>query len=293
MKNTCVSLRKRKNEEQQWTELSNRTTPMQSQLSLNRRAPKNRSTSIFYQFLAILLLALATGRPALAQGCNNNPGVVPPNARYRGLTYGEWQTRYWQELLAIPVVNGIHPFLTFGAFGGTGDMVFLAPSYYQLGSYVIDVTIPAGTPLFIPVRINAECSQLEPDPFHGDDEASLRQCANDFIDHFSSGYFASIDGRPVHNIEAYRSDSPLFEFGPLPENNLFQFFGLDAPAGTMSLSVSAGYHLLLSPLSVGRHEVRVRATASDVNPAGDRVETVFRITVVAEKKKKGSNCREH
>jgi hypothetical protein len=288
MKNTPVVTsrmphRKREDGEQQRTELPNAMTPTQSQFSLNRRASKNQSKSMCYQFLALLLLALTTARPALAQGGNNNPGVVPPNAKYRGLTYGEWEARYWQALLIIPVVNGIQPFLTFGAFGGADGVVFLAPSYYQAGSYIIDVTIPAGTPLFMPVRVNAECSQLEPDPFHGDDEASLRQCANDFIDIYSSGYFASIDGRPVKNIDAYRSDSPLYVFGPLPEDNLFQFLGLDAPAGTTSLSVSAGYHLLLTPLSVGRHEVRVGATTYDVNPAGDRVETVFRITVAALK----------
>jgi hypothetical protein len=137
---------------------------------------------------------------------------------------------------------------------------------------------------FCPCIFHSECSQLEPDPFHGEDEASLRQCANDFIDLYSSGYFASIDGRSVNNIDAYRSDSPLFEFGPLPENNLFQFLGLDAPAGTTSLSVAAGYHLLLPPLSVGRHEIRVGVTVYDVNPAGDQVETIFRITVTAGKK---------
>lgn len=252
-----------------------------------KNATKTAINSCRSHWLALLLgvvVCLAISQHAEAGGGNNNPGVVPPNAKYRGHTYGEWQAKYWQAMFAIPVVNGIHPFLSFGAFGGADGVVFLAPSYYQPGSYVVDVTIPAGTPLFLPVYFHSECSQLEPDPFHGEDEASLRQCANDFIDLYSSGYFASIDGRPVNNIDAYRSDSPLFEFGPLPENNLFQFLGLDAPADTTSLSVAAGYHLLLPPLSVGRHDIRVGVTAYDVNPAGDQVETIFRITVTAGKK---------
>ena len=45
------------------------------------------------------------------------------------------------------------------------------------GGVTIDLTIPAGTALFFPV-INAECSVIEPDPFHGDSEEELRACAN-------------------------------------------------------------------------------------------------------------------
>ncbi len=211
--------------------------------------------------------------------------MVPPAAKYRGLAYGEWQARFWQALLGTPVVNGVHPFLTYGAFrGADDDMVFLAPSFYYPGfSCVVEVTVPAGSPLFIPVRYNVECSQIEAPPFYGYNEASLRKAANDWIDTYSSDYYAFIDGRPVRNIDAYRSDSPLYRFGPLPENNLFQFFGMDVPKGTTSRSVAAGCHLLLTPLSVGHHEVRVGCTGYDADPAGLVVETVFRIHVVARR----------
>src|SRR5262245_59240163 len=127
--------------------------------------------------LALSVLSLNLAPSAFAQGGNNNPGVVPPKANYRGLTYGEWHARYWQAMLALPVVNGVHPFLTYGAFEGEEGVVYLAPSYYDYATTsLVDVTVPAGTPLFMPVRADAECSQLEPPPFHGDDEASLRQC---------------------------------------------------------------------------------------------------------------------
>jgi hypothetical protein len=87
----------------------------------------------------------------------------------------------------------------------------------------------------------------------------------------------TIDGVPVENLESYRVESPLFEFGPLPENSLFEHpFGiasLDAtPAGTTSLSVSDGVWLLLTPLSVGEHEIHIRAPIRGIN---DR----FQITV--------------
>jgi hypothetical protein len=150
--------------------------------------------------------------------------------------------------LALPVVNGEHPFLSGGVFGGDDGVMFLTGT---TGGATIEITIPAGTPLFFPV-VAAECSEIEPDPFHGENEAELRECANHIIDN-TSGLFALIDGVALDNLDAHRTESALFEFGPLPEDNLFAFFGLDVPAGATSLSVDAGVYLLLAPLSVGEH----------------------------------------
>jgi hypothetical protein len=129
---------------------------------------------------AVLLVTTASHELRAASG---NGGVIPPHAKYRGLTYGEWAARWWQAAFALPVVNGDHPVFSGGAFGGEDGVVFLAAKF---GSPVeVDVTIAAGTRLFFPV-INTECSVIEPPPFHGDDEASLRTCANDHIDEGTS-----------------------------------------------------------------------------------------------------------
>ena len=213
---------------------------------------------------ACVVLGLLTGSAflynALAEGGNQNPGVIPPNANYRGHSYGEWEARWWQTLFAIPVVGGDHPLISGGAFAEVDGVMFLAapvgiPSEFE-------ITITPGTALFFPL-LNTECSVLEPDPFHGDDEASLRECANGLMDD-TSDLFAEIDGVPVNAIQAYRVESPLFEWGPLPENNIFQFFGLDAPAGTTSLAVDAGYYLMLAPLRVGRHTIHFGGTIGGV-----------------------------
>lgn len=147
------------------------------------------------------------------------------------------------------------------------------------GGATFAITIPPGTPIFFPV-VNAECSVLEPDPFHGDDEAELRACANGHIDN-TSDLFATIDGVPVNNLDAYRVESPLFEFGPLPEDNLFALFGLDAPAGTTSLAVDAGVYLLLAPLNVGTHVLQFGGTFDEF---GFSIDTTYNITVVPTKK---------
>jgi len=98
--------------------------------------------------LLLVLIVLGTfSNHALGQGGNSNPGVAPPNAHYRGLTYGEWEAKCWQALFAIPVVGGDHPQISGGAFGGEDGVLFLAA---VVGAPVtIDITIPAGTPLFL------------------------------------------------------------------------------------------------------------------------------------------------
>ena len=52
-----------------------------------------------------------------------------------------------------------------------------------------------------------------------------------------------------------------FRFGPLPENNVLQFFDVTAAvAGTVSPSISDGIHVMLAPLARGRHTLRFGGT---------------------------------
>jgi hypothetical protein len=76
-----------------------------------------------------------------------------------------------------------------------------------------------------------------------------------------SSLFVQIDGRSLQNLASFREQSPLFTYGPLPANNL-----LGVPAGTVSPSVSDGYHVMLAPLSVGQHTLHFGGTA--VVPVG-------------------------
>jgi hypothetical protein len=197
--------------------------------------------------------------------------VLPPHANYKGLSYNEWEAKWWQALLAIPVVDGDHPFFTGGVFGGEKGVMFLSGVG---GPTTVEITIPAGTALFFPV-LNTECSVAEPDPFHGETEPELRACANGHIDN-TSGRFAEIDGVPVKNLDAYRVQSPLFEFGPLPDAN-----ALGLPGGTVSASVDAGYYLLLAPLSVGEHVIHFGGTFDEFSFT---VDTTYKIKVMPHKR---------
>ena len=240
-------------------------------LQTNGRNMKSLNTTLSALALksaltATVLALLVAASPAQGSGRNPNPGIIPPGSTYRGQSYGEWGAQWWKTIFSIPVVDGDHPLFSGGAFEGKKRVVFLAAAG---GGVTIDVTIPPGTSLFFPV-LNSECSVIEPDPFHGDDEAEMRACANGHIDH-TSGLIAVIDGVPVQDLAAYRVESPLFEFGPLPADNV-----LGAPAGTTSLAVDAGVYLMLTPLRPGSHTIHVRGTFDEFNVT---IDTAFNVTV--------------
>jgi hypothetical protein len=218
--------------------------------------------------LLVLAALLVVPSGVHAQG-NRNPGILPPNSHFRGFSYGEWAAMWWQTAFATPVIEGDHPVFSGGAFQGPKGVVFLSGVFSDEPA-VIKITIPAGTPIFFPV-INTECSVFEPDPFHGDDEDELRKCANEHIDN-TSDRFAVIDGQPVRNLDAYRTETPLFVWGPMPEDNI-----LGAPEGTTSEAVDAGVYLLLAPLSVGKHVIHFGGTFDDF---GVSINTKYIINVV-------------
>ena len=139
---------------------------------------------------------------------------------------------------------------------------------------IISVTVPPGTHLVVPI-ITVECSVAEEPPFHGENETELRACANGLLDLVSDPYLA-IEGSPVKNPGAYRVDTPLFRYGPLPADNV-----LGLPPGTQSDSVGAGYVLLIPPLSTGVHRITVRANVAAV---GIAVDTEFIVNVDPSRK---------
>lgn len=186
--------------------------------------------------------------------------VAPIDSTPYGLTYGEWSALHWQWLFSLPV--DAHPLFdnadcSTGQFdddvwflGGTFASIEVAPGVI-VGEADRECTIPSGTALFFPL-IDVECSTIEG---NGETEAELRDCANfiaDFI--VPESVFLEVDGRSS-DVEFHRAESPLFTIGPVPDNNVLQLFGLDAPEGTTSDSVSDGYWAMVRPLPVGTHTV--------------------------------------
>ena len=115
-------------------------------------------------------------------------------------------------------------------------------------------TVSTGTKLFV-VGFSSECSTVEPPPFHGTDEASLRQCARE-ADAAIGTPTVTLDGRPVALTE---TETGLLSF-VLPAGNIF-----DLPAGTEGQSVAHGWVALLHPLTPGTHVIRIELGGTLVN----------------------------
>jgi hypothetical protein len=86
----------------------------------------------------------------------------------------------------------------------------------------------------------------------------------------------------VTNLADYEFESPLFTFGPLPENNVLAAQGYDAPAGSTSPSVSDGVFAMIKALPVGTHTIHFTSTL-DASPIGGPVflqDITYHVTVV-------------
>lgn len=203
---------------------------------------------------------LSANRSELA-GNLGNPGVLPPQSHAFGETYAERLADAWQFIFKVPVPD--NPALdATGAKcrnGQTGHVWFLA----ALASAVrTECVVPSGTALFV-LGAGAECSNVEG---FGTTAAELRACAQAFADG-GSDVAVDVDGMAIQDVPRYRVQSAAFNFA-VPDNNLFQAFGIAAPAGSCYpsagacvpyLSVADGHAFLLAPLAPGSHTIHLHA----------------------------------
>jgi hypothetical protein len=225
--------------------------------------------------VAVLSLAPATASAAVVAGnrvqnmapqanAQPNPTVAPVNSKPHGKSYGEWSAEFWKWEFSLPVDH--HPLFDTAdcSAGQSGHVWFLGGTFvtFQVAQGVIKGVanrtcfVPTGTWLFFPV-VNNECSTMPGDqlPGFGTSPDDLRACARFASTHIVPGTLsATLDGVPITALSQYDVTSPLFTFGPLPDNNLF-----GAPAGATGSSVSDGIHLMLHPLSVGSHSLHFYA----------------------------------
>lgn len=86
-----------------------------------------------------------------------------------------------------------------------------------------------------------------------------------------------IDGTRVHNLIDFRVQSPAMSL-TYPTDNVITFlFGADppVPGGTYAPNVSDGYWLILAPLSIGKHTIRVKGATA----GGFAGEVTYHLTV--------------
>jgi hypothetical protein len=214
------------------------------------------STSLTAAVIAAASLALtACGGGGHSQGSAGNSGptvhIVAPDAQFDGKSYPEWAAGFWKWSLELPAKN--HPFTTCErdfSVGQSGTVWYWsAPNTCP---NPIEAKIPDGKALLLPVRV-IETSSLEAPPFRAAMEAQQRQNSKFFADHLVN-VFATIDGKPVDNLKAFRFSTPQICCFHAPTPWIFGATGGDGTA------VGDGYYLLLDQLSKGKHTIHYGGT---------------------------------
>jgi hypothetical protein len=199
---------------------------------------------------------LAGDKPGQDKEQPERARILPPGSTPYGHTYAEWSALWWQWVTSLPADN--NPALDTGdcGEGQSGDVWFLAGSFFGPEPIVRECTVPAGKAFFFPI-VNTAFFITEEE----ENEEVARQAVNDAIDQVTS-VSLKIDGKPIKHINRhYRTDSALFEIGPLPANNIF---GVNE--GTTLEGVSDGYFVMLKPLHKGKLTIHFKAeTNSEVS----------------------------
>jgi len=220
----------------------------------------------------------------ISHGNEGNPGVYPPCSTPYGLSYAEWSANWWRWIWSVP--SPVNPILdTTGQYcaeGQTGPVWYLAGTFG--GPVERSCTIPAGVSILFPVFNVAfgdgdgDCNGVG--PFR---DSKLPSCFAwgewaRLVTYYSGAmdnpYLqASIDGRQLVNLLAYRAQSPQFWY-VVPANNI-----LGHPAGLYFPAGADGYWVMSTPLSPGRHEIHFKTAAGPGAFFGFSLEVTYHLTV--------------
>jgi len=220
-----------------------------------------------------LLLLLNAGFIACAQA-----QVVPPDAIVAGRTIPEWTAEWWKWLLSFPAAE--NPDLDY-----TGEkllqgqppnrpFIFLSQQIEEHPPFKRSVTIEEGSYLLVPI-IPFFNNAFGEDPWgpiaeEQRDGAMEYSASTSLLDGSLDGTALTnliyTSGQRVTNLFRHRTLAPEFTVWMPATNNLYQYFNLDV-AGIFDPCYGDGFWLALAPLSLGEHEIKVKAFATNSYPA--------------------------
>lgn len=231
-----------------------------------------------YRHIAVVGLVIALGLVMLGTiVCAQTPGsssrdprVFPPSSTPFGKFYGEWGAEWWQWIGSIPASE--NPIFDETGekcvVGQRGPVWFLAGVLNRLGTATRTCSIPEGTALFFPIANISLAAGPPPAP-----PMSLREM-RDFtksILNAVTDLLIELDGVPIRDLDLFRFTSPVFVC-TLPPNNTFQ-----APPGAYFPAVDEGFYVMLTPLPVGEHRLRIHEENPSINLVLD---ATYHLTVV-------------
>jgi hypothetical protein len=202
-----------------------------------------RRCSAAYGALTVLILIFK----AVPLPAGDRPGgVLAPGAEVHGKTLDVWADIWWQWALAFrdgeSPIQDLDP--PVGCSEGQGCDVWFLAGINTPGDVQRDCTMPAGKHLFFPI-LNF---------FWVAEGACAQMCARAQADAAQAqDMFCSIDGEEVTNLTQYLQVSAGCWILYIPDNNVF---GPDVPGGCYEPMCTAGYYIMLEPLSPGDHVIR-------------------------------------
>ncbi len=199
--------------------------------------------------LGMGLLAIMTfGMPVAAQG-DLPVEIVPPGEEYGGATAAEWEARWWQWAISIPM--DVNPnFDPTGDTCGIGQFgpVFLLPAIFSESpeATAFRCVVPEGAGIYVGVG-GVGCSSVEPPPYFGANEDELAACATGEANALISSEI-TVNGVAVDDPMQYRHVSPLYTLNFGPGN----FYELEPVIG---LAVTDALGFVIAPPAPGDYEI--------------------------------------
>jgi hypothetical protein len=187
--------------------------------------------------VAGMLLASTAGAVSAAKPAVS--GFLPANAHPHGYSLVDLSTAWNAWSLSAPFET--NPFIQARCEQSPLDpKIWFLPEPYPGGPTVADCSVPQGAFLVVSPYF-FECSQAEPDPFHGDNEAELRDCVEAGFD-LADDVDVTFDGQTATDLAAYAVTTRL---DTVPSDNLL---GPDP-----TLTMNRGIFMVVAPLSRGTH----------------------------------------
>ncbi|ALI37273.1 pterin-4-alpha-carbinolamine dehydratase [Candidatus Nitrosocosmicus oleophilus] len=162
-----------------------------------------------------------------------------------GKSYKDWTAEWWKWAYSIPLNK--NP--AYDVYGINCNINQYGPVWFLDGTFNHSANrsclIPDNIGILFPI-LNSECSYIEYPLIKNED--GLMECAQSIQNHVNH-LNATLDDRPLLNLDEYRIQSPLFNFS-LPANNF-----LNLTKGEISAAISDGNWVFLKPLTVGKHTI--------------------------------------
>ena len=218
--------------------------------------------------LAAIAVALCAAPVAAADGSHGHGkrAAVVPVHKVAGVPAGEhlgaaWAEGYEESLSAPSPPSG--PCELVGE--RRKQALFLGPN-----GETVTCTVDSRTQLIV-FGLGASCSDVEPDPFFGADEAAQRACAIAFDMEFVQALRVSVDGGTPVDIR-----TPRFEvISPQMTAEVPADSPVGYPEGTATL-VAHAWMAEVRKLRPGRHTITVQAVSTEFDITSTLIVTIRR-----------------